>query len=127
MGLQGGAERDLRPSRSADGLESRRCQRQHPRCAARAAVGAASHARARARGTLPARRGGRAGEGAATAAAESSTVAAAMRPVRSCGYHLKKWCWGELQVVWALVSSGQPHKCCDKLGWSGGLATCASS
>ena len=39
MGLQGGAERDLRPSRSADGLESRRCQRQHPRCAARAAVG----------------------------------------------------------------------------------------
>ena len=89
MGLQGGAERDLRPSRSAGGLESRRCQRQHPRCAARAAVGAASHARGRARGTLPARRGGRAGEGAATAAAESSTVAAAMRPVRSCEYLLK--------------------------------------
>ena len=90
MGLQGGAERDLRPSRSAGGLESRRCQRQHPRCAARAAVGAASHARGRARGTLPARRGGRAGEGAATAAAESSTLAAAMRPVRSCAYLLNK-------------------------------------
>ena len=87
MGLQGGAERDLRPSRSAGGLESRRCQRQHPRCAARAAVGAASHARGRARGTLPARRGGRAGEGAATAAAESSTV----RPVRSCEYDLNRY------------------------------------
>ena len=96
MGLQGGAERDLRPSRSAGGLESRRCQRQHPRCAARAAVGAASHACRRARGTLPARRGGRAGEGAATAAAESSTVAAAMRPVRSCGYLLN--CWRKLQL-----------------------------
>ena len=89
MGLQGGAERDLRPSRSADGLESRRCQRQHPRCAARAAVGAAPHARGRARGTLPARRGGRAGEGAATAAAESSTVAAAMRPVKVASTTLK--------------------------------------
>ena len=78
MGLQGGAKHTCDPVGQPAASKACRSQRQHPRCAARAAVGAASHACRRARGTLPARRGGRAGEGAATAAAESSTLAAAI-------------------------------------------------